>query len=273
MLKRFSVWACLICVSCSAAEGAIITTGDGAGSDLQLRRNNNATESDIYLRITNKPLSGNTENNTGGDRIAVLNFDLSLLAIPVTSAALSLTTDLGASNQFQPGETLYLYGIPDGGPDENYTSTSFTEFDYSTGVNGAVNPRPVDDLTPNHVNDNLAQLLSTITFADATVAGQPIVFQSAQLTAFLASDTNGMASFILTVSQVGSSFTPVIASNENANQAPPTLLLNEHAPVPEPASALLGLGLAALLGRRACRGPRRRDLLSQCGTTPRATGN
>lgn len=237
-----------------AADAAIITTADGAGSDYAMRRStdNASPESAPYLRIKNRSATIPNEERSGDDRIAVLNFDTTLEPNPITAAAVVVTTDLNATNQFLAGETLYLYGIPDAQSGENYQSHSFMAFPYSTGLNGATDPRPATDLLQNNVNDDLAVLLDSITFASPTVAGDPITFQSAALTSFVAADTNGIASFILTVSSTQSSHTPVIASAENTVRAHPTLLSNESAPVPEPSGCVLLAGLClAVAGYRS----------------------
>jgi hypothetical protein len=236
----------------SIASAEIITTVDGIGGDVVVQRNS-ATNNDGFLRIKNQSAeSGLVGQNN--DRVGLLKFDLSSLTEAITAAAVRLELPRGAStgqagNTFDAGETLYLYGIPDGASDENFNegSVTFANSPYMTGSGSMTDPRPVTDLTANNVNDDLATLLDTYTFAVQSDAGDLVDFQSAALVSFLQADTNNTATFILTVSQSNATKTAVFVSDTGTEGTPlpPTLLTNSDAPVPEPATATL-LALAGI---------------------------
>jgi hypothetical protein len=228
-----------------AVNAEMLPNTFGNGGDVVVRRNNSGRENDGFLRI--KTQSGDTETN-GNDRIGLLKFDLTALTEPVTNAAVRLELPRGQAtghpnNTFDPGETLYLYGIPDAATGEDFdeATINFASSPYLTGAGSATNPRPITDATANGVNDDLAVLLDTYTFTATSDAGELVDFQSAALTTYLQADTNGIASFILTVSQGTVAKTGVFVSDTGTEGTPlpPTLLTNADAPVPEPAAAVL----------------------------------
>jgi hypothetical protein len=241
-----------------SARAEMISNLDGIGGDVVVRRSS-ATENDGFLRIKNQ--SGNAENSNN-DRVGLIKFDLSGLTESITAAIVRLELPRGAStgqasNTFDAGETLYLYGIPDLAADENFNegTVTFANSPYMTGTGSVTDPRPVTDLTGNNVNDDLATLLDTFTFAVQSDAGDLVDFRGTALRSFLQADTNDIATFILTVSQSNATKTPVFNSDTGtgATGLKPTLLTN--ADVPEPVTttmvALAGACLYMLRRRDA----------------------
>lgn len=243
---------CVLTVA-SPTLAEMLPNSFGVGDDVVIRRNNSGRENDGFLRI--KTQSGDTENH-GNDRVGLLKFDLSGLTEAITASALRLELPRGASNgfpnnTFDAGDTLYLYGVPDTGADEDFdeSAINFASSAYMTGVGSVTDPRPVTDLTANGVNDDLVPLLATYTFAATSDAGDLVDFQSAALTSFLQADTNDIATFILAVSKGDVFKTAVFVSDTGTEGTPlpPTLLTNADAPVPEPAAgALMAASLACL---------------------------
>jgi hypothetical protein len=233
-----------------SAGAEMITTLDGIGGDMTLRRGN-PSDNGALLLIKNQ--GGNAENNNN-DRLGMLKFDLSVLSDPITASIVRLEMPRGAAtaqpnNTFDAGETVYLYGIPDGatGEDFNEGTLLFANSPYLTGTGTVTNPRPVTDMTGNSVNDSLATLLDTHTFAAVTNAGEIVDFRSPLLRAFLQADTNNIASFILTVGQSNATKTPVFNSDTRTGTGlRPTLLTNVD--VPEPVS----ITMTALAGACLC---------------------
>lgn len=251
---------------CAAALGAIgarhatadlVTTLDGSGDDVVVRRGS-ATENDAFLRLKNQ--SGNLENNNN-DRVGLLKFDLTLLSPGITAATVRLQMPRGASNSFplntfDAGETLFLYGVPDGAAGENFNpaTVTFANYPYTTGTTSGSGTRPVADTTGNNVNDTLIPLLGTYTFAAVSNAGDIVDFGGPTLQSFLAADTNGIATFVLTVSISNATKTPVFNSDTATtlvNGLPPilpTLLTNaDAAAVPESSRAILALICGAIV--------------------------
>ena len=218
------------------AGAEIVDNTAGIGGDVVVRRSG-ATENDGFLRIKNQ--SGDAENS-GNDRIGLIKFDLTSLAESITAAIVRLELPRGAStgqagNTFDPGETLFLYGIPDLAADENFNeaTVTFANSPYMTGVGSVTDPRPGTDLTGNGVNDDLATLLDTFTFNAVSDAGDLVNFQSNELVSFLQADTNNIATFILTVSQSNATKTAVFVSDTGTEGTPlhPTLLTNADVPM------------------------------------------
>lgn len=266
-MKTMSLPAVMIAIAAMAspATAEMLPNTFGAGGDVVVRRNNSSRENDGFLRIKNQ--SGDGENSSN-DRTGLLKFDLTGLTESVTAAAVRLEMPRGAStghpnNTYDAGDTVYLYGVPDNGADEDFdeATITFASSPYMTGTGGATDPRPVSDLTGNGVNDDLAILLDTYTFPTVSDAGDLIDFQSPALTSFLQADTNDLASFIVTVSQGSFAKTAVFVSDTGTEGTPfpPTLLTNADAPIPEPTTAgLLIVSVAGLAGahrnrrRNAC---------------------
>lgn len=259
-------------ISASSATAAILYNSQGAGGDLMVQRNSaSAQRADGLLLI--KIQSGDAENNNN-DRIGLLKFDLTQLpAESIAAASVRINLPRGVAtgqpnNAFAAGDSLYLYGVPNGSAGENFildTSTTFSNHPNLTGVGSVTNPRPGTDLTPNGVNDDLVPLLATYTFASQSDAGQFVDFHSSTLTSFLQADTNGIATFILTKGGQTLNFaakTPTITSGQGslATSNPtwrPALLTNSDAVVPEPTSIamlLLG-GTCASMSRRRSASP------------------
>lgn len=253
------------------ATAAILYNSQGAGGDLMVQRNGaSAQRADGLLLI--KIQSTDAENN-GNDRLGLLKFDLTQLpAESIAAASVRINLPRGAAtsqpnNAFAAGDSLYLYGVPDGSAGENFTldtSTTFANYPNFTGVGSIANPRPAADLTANGVNDSLVPLLATYTFAATSDAGQFVDFHSSALTSFLQADANGIATFILTNGKQtinSGSKTPTVTSGQGdkATNNPiwrPALLTNADAVVPEPTSIamlLLGGGCASVLPRRNSR--------------------
>jgi hypothetical protein len=256
-ITRLVVGVLVVAAYASLAGAEIINNVAGIGGDVVVQRNS-ATVNDLFLRIKNQSAEagGAGENN---DRVGLIKFDLSGLTEAVTDAIVRLELPRGAStgqsgNTFDAGETLFLYGIPDLAADEDFNeaTVTFANSPYVTGNGSVTNPRPGTDMTANSVNDDLATLLDTHTFAAESDAGDLVDFRSAALTAFLQADTNDIATFILTVSQSNAAKTPVFNSDTGtgATGLPPTLLTNDN--VPEPTSFALGCltGLCLLAKRR-----------------------
>ncbi|MBX3435639.1 MAG: hypothetical protein KF847_20165 [Pirellulales bacterium] len=217
-----------------SSHAAVVTNAQGSGGNVVVRRSSAseplAADDGTFLRF--KFQSGANENvNT--DRIPILKFDLSALpAEPVTAASLRIHLPRGAStnqtsNRFDAGETLYLYGVPNGLAGENVdlapANTTFANYPYLTGVGSVTNPRPATDLTVNGVNDDLVTLLATYTFAAPSDAGDFVTFQSSALASFLQADDNGIATFLLTMGTIQDfNKTPVVsaAGAVDANHRP-----------------------------------------------------
>jgi hypothetical protein len=256
MLRACLVVVSTLCLFNQLVDGESITNVAGIGADVVLRRSS-ATENDGFLRIKNQ--SGDPEN-VNNDRVGLIKFDLSLLTESISQASVRFELPRGASNgfpnnTFDAGETLALYGIPDLAADENFNeaTVTFANSPYTTGVGGSTNPRPVGDLTGNGVNDTLLVLLDTYTFDAVSDAGHIVDFWGTAVTNFLQADTNGAASFFLTVSQSNAGKTAVFISDTGTGGTPPTILTNADAIVPEPATALLALSAVSIvmLSRRS----------------------
>ncbi len=208
----------------SSSSAATVNNSQGAGGNVVIRRNSVSepvpTDTGEFLRL--KFHSGTAENNNN-DRIGLLKFDLtSLPAEPINVATLRIHLPRGASsgqtnNRFDAGETLYLYGLPNGAAGENFSldplQTLFVDNPYVTGAGSVSNPRPATDLTVNGVNDDLLPLLATYTFATNSDAGDFVNFQSNELTSFLQADSNDIATFMLTMRTIqDNAKTPVISA-------------------------------------------------------------
>jgi hypothetical protein len=244
------------------AAADVVTTLAGNGDDVVVRRGS-ATENDAFVRLKNQ--SGILENNIN-DRVALLKFDLTLLSPGITAATVRLQMPRGASNSFplntfDAGETLFLYGVPDLAAGEifNPGTVTFANFPYTTGTTSGSGTRPVADTTGNNVNDTLLPLLGTYTFAAVSNAGVIVDFSGTPLVSFLTADTNGIATFALTVSMSNATKTPVFNSDTATtlvNGLPPilpSLLTNaDAAAVPESSRALPSLicGAAAIYAWR-----------------------
>lgn len=260
LMLRATMWMAVLlgAMSASSATAAILYNSQGAGGDLMVQRNSASAQRPDGLVLI-KIQSGDAENNNN-DRLGLLKFDLTQLpAESIATASIRISLPRGAAtaqpnNAFAVGDSLYLYGVPNGSAGENFTldtSTTFANFPYFTGPGSVANPRPVTDLTANGVNDSLVPLLATHTFTSASDAGQFVDFHSSALTSFLQADSNGIATFILTTGGQTlnpATKTPTITSGQGdlATNNPtwrPALLTNADAVVPEPTSiALLLLG-------------------------------
>lgn len=207
-----------------SSQAATVTNAQGAGGNVVLRRNSASepapADTGEFLRI--KFQSGAAENNNT-DRIGLLKFDLNALpAEPITVASLRIHLPRGASsaqpnNRFDAGETLYLYGVPNGASGENFSldplQTLFVDNPYLTGTGSVTNPRPVTDLTVNGINDDLLPLLATYTFEKNSDAGDFVNFHSSELASFLQADANKIATFMLTMRTIQDfNKTPVISA-------------------------------------------------------------
>ncbi len=270
---RLSAFTALLfaLISAPSASGVILYNSQGAGGDLMVQRNNvSAQRADGLLLI--KIQSGDAENN-GNDRLGLIKFDLTQLpAESISAASVRISLPRGAAtgqpnNAFAAGDSLYLYGVPDGSAGEDFaldTTTTFANYPHFTGVGSVANPRPASDLTANGVNDDLTPLLATYTFEAASDAGQFVDFHSSALTSFLQADSNGIATFILATGGQTinpATKTPTVASGQGdvATNNPtwrPALLTNSDAVVPEPTSIamlLSGASCAVALRRRSAR--------------------
>lgn len=208
----------------NSSHAATVNNSQGAGGNVVLRRGSASepvpADTGEFLRI--KFQSGTAENNNT-DRLGLLKFDLtSLPAEPITVASLRIHLPRGASsgqpnNRFDAGETLYLYGVPNGAAGEDFSldplQTLFVDNPYVTGTGSVSNPRPAIDLTANGVNDDLLPLLATYTFANNSDAGDFVNFHSNELTSFLQADSNKIATFMLTMRTIQDfAKTPVISA-------------------------------------------------------------
>ncbi|QDU53901.1 PEP-CTERM sorting domain-containing protein [Aeoliella mucimassa] len=260
MLKQLVLSVLSLGLFATTSTAEIITNLDGTGGDVVVRRNNN-TENDGFLRIKKQGGDGEASSN---DRIGLLKFDLSGLTESVSAANVQLELPRGestsqASNTFDAGDTLYLYGVPDLATDEDFdeAAVTFANFPYLTGAGSVTNPRPATDLTGNGVNDDLVPLLATYTFAEQSDAGDLVIFSGNLLTSFLQADTNGVATFVLAASQTQNALKTAVFVSDTGTEGtplPPTLLTNNDVSVPEPSTLVLlsitGVCAAGVLRRR-----------------------
>jgi hypothetical protein len=200
-------------------------------------------------------ITKNVDAATAGsanDRISFLRFNTTGVP-PVTAASLTLAVH---NNAVPAGFQVQLYGIPDGGNNENFNESTVTFANNGYTTNSANN-----DATDNNVVDAALTLLGTYTFPTAITQGAAgtspgtITFSDAggALTSFLNADTNGLATFILTTPTINGTNTVAFYSRDNTtSQAVPTLATNADAiAVPEPTAAAIVTLLAATgLGRR-----------------------
>ncbi|WP_442484262.1 PEP-CTERM sorting domain-containing protein [Aeoliella sp. SH292] len=235
------------------ASGAIITTLN-EGNDWALQRNNNVVDNRILVK--------NSSNN-GGDRVGIMTFDSSALG-PVTAASVRVDLErfatatgniaAGATNQFLAGETLELWGVPNG-----HASEALTQPANNTAGSWATNPFITDaDATNNNVADAALTFLGSITFGVNT-NGDVLDFAGPAITSFVQADDNNVLTFLLTaVGNTADAQTPLFYNdNSSATLDPvqfyPSVMTNGDAVVPEPSTiALAGLASIALVavGRR-----------------------
>lgn len=216
-------------------QAEVITTFAN-GDDWTMHRTDATAENRILVK--------NSSNNPN-DRIGVAQFSGYSLS-PVTIASVRFDIErTAASNNFNAGETIQLWGVVDGGTDEDivqadaYSTVSF--------VSDA-------DATNNLVNDSALTFLGQITFGSDT-SGDVLDFAGPAVTAFVQADTNNLMTFLLVAVGNTVDSDTVLIYNENstvvATEFYPSVLTNGDAVVPEPGSlALLGLGTLLIARRR-----------------------
>ena len=242
----------------AAAYGAVITVV----ADTTLQRGAAANASNVGTNQALIVKNGDATDSATTDRVTALRFDTSALAGTATAAAsLSLTV---FPNAVPAGFTVQLYGIPDASASENFGETTLTFANSGFVTNpGTTAAATASDGTDNNVLDSALVSLGTFTFPAALGAAATggnngvITFNTPALASFIAADTNGVASFVLTTPTVNTAQTVAFYSKDNAvGQAFPTLATNADAvAVPEPATAAVVAAAAAATGRR--RRPRR----------------
>lgn len=224
------------------ANAAIITTLN-EGDDWTLHRTNSTAENRILVK---------NSSNQNNDRIGVAKFSgpTPLFAEPVTAASVRFDIErTAASNNFNVGDTIELWGIPDGHADEAIVQSN--TFGSLTNIVGDT------DGTDNLLLDANLAFLGSITFA-ADTTGDVLDFIGAAVTSFVQADTNNTLTFLLTLQGGSSDSDTVLIFNENSTadstQFYPSVMTNGDAVVPEPSTiALAGLAGFALvaLGRRS----------------------
>lgn len=224
----------------AGAANVSLTTGDGNGADSYVRSGAYADEThgdETWLLLKRHDPIEDWERKT------YLRFDLSSLDGPVTDATLNLTF-LKNSNDPQafPSEfTFDIWGLDDGeAGDEAPGDGGWTE----------------DGATWNNAPGNLsgsASLVGSFDVSTDAAEGHVVEVSGNSLTNFLADDTTGFVTMILTRQNDHGAVT-IFASKEHADFDGPTLALTTSdatTVIPEPASmALLGLGGMMLLRRR-----------------------
>lgn len=255
----------LLTMTSAAMAGTItITTETGSGADTTLRRNSTVKAGADTTVAIKKQGEG---EDSGNDRIGLLKFDTASLAGAgaITAATLHLqsggTTSTGNSgNSFLGGHVVHLYGIPDGHAEENWDPATLTyaSFDFTTGLNAHHARNPLD-VAINGIDDTMAILLGQFTFPSTPQyqpAGTPLTFASVPLAQFLATNSNGIVSFILASMTDGPGQAPVVHSAQSTTLGAtiPTLVIETASGtepvVPEPSTAAALAALAAGAGWR-----------------------
>ena len=212
----FGSAALLAALMMAQATPTTIGTYEGNGADLNVRGGTvaNDNHNNAWLRVRNA-------TNLDSARKAYMRFDLSKLASPVknaTSASVTLQM-LPAEGNSPPDEnwTFDIFGLNDGAPEENWGETTVTW-----------NNAPVSDPdSPVVLETDKVAALGQFSVVGKGVAGDKIVFSTPALLKFLQSDTDGLATFIITRREQGNdeqnNVTHIFASKESSKLAAPVL--------------------------------------------------
>ncbi|MBX3435640.1 MAG: hypothetical protein KF847_20170 [Pirellulales bacterium] len=228
----------------STTSAAVITTLN-EGDDWTIVRSGVTTENRILVK--------NTAGASNNDRIGVAQFSgYSLGPVTVASVRFDLERTAGVNN-FVAGESISLWGVPDLNPNENITQS----VTWSTLTTNGIILGDASDGTNNNVMDSALAFLGSITFTGNT-SGDMIDFFGSAVTAFVQADTNNLMTFLLTAEgDTNVNNTPLFYNEDSAFIATefyPSVMTNEDAVIPEPAS----LGLAAITFATAMMCRRRR---------------
>ncbi|MCP4004311.1 MAG: DNRLRE domain-containing protein [bacterium] len=215
------------------ARAVEITTADGIGADAHIR--SGVHEDDNF------GTEGIVETKSGGAngdnyRKGYYRFDLSSLSGTISSATLTLVSNVASTFNPASDHTYAVYGLNDGTSKEGWDESMI---DWTDAPAHDPNVPHNPSLPANTVTAD-ATLLGTITVAQNTLDGDLQTFSGIALVNFLASDTDDRATLILidtTPLLAGQNF----ASKETAASAPKLTVLTA---IP----ALPLLGMAALVG-------------------------
>ena len=208
--------ALLATLAAAQAAPTTIRTYEGQGADLNVRGGTVAADNhnNAWLRLRNT-------SNLDGARKVYLRFDLSKLATPAKSAtAASITLQMLPSEGNSPSDKVWTFdvsGLKDALPEENWGETTVTW-----------NNAPASDpKSPVALTTEKVTPLGQFTLTGKGENGKKIAFSSPALLKFLQSDTNGLATFIVTRKEQGNDaandVTHVFAPKESSKSAAPFL--------------------------------------------------
>ncbi|MDL5045288.1 DNRLRE domain-containing protein [Oscillatoria amoena NRMC-F 0135] len=217
-----------------SASGVVITTSGGVGADSYI---GNSTENTTNF---GSAATMSIRTDASRHRVAYIRFDLGNAGVnpaEVVSATFEVTT---ASSNTPGNFLLDVFGMNDGLAGEAWSEASLT---YATA-----SPLPNFSQTNFGGAQGTVDMvyLGTLTMP-TNAAGQLLSLSNTAVRDFIAADTNGSVTFLITSGQVSGSTAQLRTKEDTANGTPPRLTVV----VPEPASlGLLGLAGVALLRRR-----------------------
>lgn len=178
------------------------------------------------------------DNDGGGypkdkDRIAVIRFNLSSVTGPFGGATITLTGTRDA------GFAYSIYGINDGGTDENFDESTLTFNDFAYTAEGADGGGDGSLITTG-----LTLLATGVTDDADGITDEVFHINTPDLLSFINADTNNTVTFVVFATTQSGNFEAF--NSKEAASGGPTLTL-----VPEPATlSLLAFGGVALLAGR-----------------------
>ncbi len=227
------------------AQTHTVTTADGQGADAMVRQFDSTNDD---LTTTNFGTDGRlfartsvtaTSSNVGAFEAIFLRFDLSDYLGQTFGGSTTLGVTKWRDND--SGKNVNVYGLTDGAADGWIEGNGGTDNNPAGELTYANAPGIATDsiFGDNDVDTGVAPLLGS--FQLTGNQGQSVNFSSPQLTNFLNSDTNGLATFILArdvvagdLEDIASKETTTLGSGATiaAGSGAPTLTFNLAVPAP-----------------------------------------